>query len=234
MSTMALRNSVRRTKHAVRTWMGKEVYRCVQIQCGTLLLGNDGAQWCIRPEGLHASSIVYSCGVGEDVSFDLELIREYGASVHAFDPTPRSIQWVEARELPAEFVLHKFGIADRNGTIKFLPPLNPNHVSYSIVERETQGAAIEVPVHRLRTIMDMLKHTKIDLLKMDIEGAEYGVIQDLLQCGIAIDQLLVEFHHRWPNVGIAKTERAIRMLNDAGYRIFYVSPTGEEYSFVRF
>jgi hypothetical protein len=66
---------------------------------------------------------------------------------------------------------------------------------------------------------------------MDIEGAEYSVLADILACRIQVKQLLVEFHHRWPHIGIEKTKQAIRALNAAGYRIFSVSPSGEEYSF---
>jgi len=69
-------------------------------------------------------------------------------------------------------------------------------------------------------------------LKMDIEGAEYGVLPDMLAQRIQVKQLLVEFHHRWPHIGVAKTKQAIRALNAAGYRIFSVSPGGEEYGFL--
>jgi len=79
--------------------------------------------------------------------------------------------------------------------------------------------------------MKMLGNTAIDVLKMDIEGAEYEVLWDLLGCGIRPRQILVEFHHRWPELGIERTRRAVRELNQAGYLIFNVSASGEEYSF---
>jgi hypothetical protein len=81
--------------------------------------------------------------------------------------------------------------------------------------------------------MGELGHDKIDLLKMDIEGAEYSVLADLLASHIRVDQLLVEFHHRFPEVGVNKTKGAIKALNAAGYRIFSVSPSGEEFGFLR-
>jgi len=80
--------------------------------------------------------------------------------------------------------------------------------------------------------MKMLGHQRIELLKMDIEGAEYEVIQDLLESRVEIHQLLVEFHHRWPEVGLNKTETAIQQLNSVGYKIFSVSLSGEEYGFL--
>ena len=45
-------------------------------------------------------------------------------------------------------------------------------------------------------------------------------------------QLLVEFHHRIPGVGTPKTAAIIDRLREAGYRIFAVSNTGREVSFM--
>jgi hypothetical protein len=55
----------------------------------------------------------------------------------------------------------------------------------------------------------------------------------MIKSAIPVDQVLIEFHHRWPELGVEKTRTAIRQLNDAGYRIFHVSPSGEEYSFLK-
>jgi FkbM family methyltransferase len=171
--------------------------------------------------------------VGEDISFDLTFIQKFGVKVHAFDPTPRSIEWLQGQTLPPEFVFHAYGVAGFDGSCAFLPPEDSSHISHTIVQRASSRPAIEVPMHRLGTIMKKLGHASVDLLKMDIEGAEYDVLTDMLTQRIPVKQLLVEFHHRWPEVGIEKTRHAIRSLNEAGYRIFNVSPSGEEYSFLR-
>ena len=81
--------------------------------------------------------------------------------------------------------------------------------------------------------MHELGHKRIHLLKIDIEGGEYPVVEDILHAGIDIDQLLVEFHHWLPEFDPAQTRRAVQMLNDHRYRIFYISQTGREYSFVK-
>ncbi|HKW61705.1 MAG TPA: FkbM family methyltransferase [Candidatus Acidoferrum sp.] len=228
-----LLQSIRRAKRTVQVLRGKDLWQQAQIACDTCSLGNEGARWCICAQGLGASSAVYSIGVGEEISFDLEVIHRFGVCVHAFDPTPRSIEWLAKQSLPGNFVFHPCGVADFDGYAKFLPPANPAHVSHTLVERQTPWPAIEVPVRRLRSIMHDLGHKRIDLLKMDIEGAEYAVLKDLLASRIAVNQLLVEFHHRWQEIGVEKTRQAIRDLNFAGYRIFDVSPNGEEYGFLR-
>lgn len=198
------------------------------------LLGTEYGGHTLATAGLHTGSVVYSFGVGEDVSFDVALIQRFGSIVHAFDPTPRSIAWVEAQTLPPQFVMHGYGIADRDGTLRFSPPTNPAHISHTLLERsETAGAAIEVPVKRLGTIMAELGHQRLDVLKMDVEGAEYDVLADFLVQPIQIDQILVEFHHQFKSVGAQKTRDAVARLNQAGYQVFAVSPSGHEVSFIR-
>ena len=68
---------------------------------------------------------------------------------------------------------------------------------------------------------------------MDIEGAEYEVLEGLLNSPVLPTQLLVEFHHRFVEDGLAKTYDIIRRLRDAGYRIFAISEIGREISFLK-
>ncbi len=228
-----LLQSIRRAKRTVQVLRGRDLLQSAQIACKKIRLGNEGARWCVCPGSIGPSSIVYSLGLGEEISFDLELIRYFGACVHAFDPTPRSIDWLARQTLPGNFVFHPWGVADFDGSAKFLPPVNPAHVSHTLVDRQTPWPAIEVPMRRLGSITRDLGHERIDLLKMDIEGAEYAVVKDMLASRIPVHQLLIEFHHRWPEIGAEKTRQTIRDLNSAGYRIFDVSPSGEEYGFLQ-
>jgi len=230
----SLQDTARVTKLALRALRGRDLWQGAQTRCERVTLGNAAACWCICPQNLSASSVIYSIGVGEDISFDLALIQRFGMQVHAFDPTPQSVEWLQGQTPPPEFVFHAYGIAGVDGSCAFVPPENPAHVSHTIVPRTSSRRAIKVPMHRLGTIMRELRHASIDLLKMDIEGAEYDVLADMISQRIPVKQLLVEFHHRWPQIGVGRTKQAIQALNAAGYRIFNVSPSGEEYSFLQF
>jgi FkbM family methyltransferase len=213
---------------------GQDVFIRPRLRLTTTALGNHGSTWTLYPNDLSQKSIVYSVGVGEEISFDREIINRFGVTVYAFDPTPRSIAWVRTQTLPGQFIFHSVGIAAQDGVRRFTPPRDRRHVSHTLLQRDSPWAAFEVPVRRLSTIMRDLGQTKIDLLKMDIEGAEYEVIADLLESSIDVTQLLVEFHHRWPEVGVNRTKHAIQQLNAAGYRLFSVSASGEEYGFLKF
>ncbi|MEI6149585.1 MAG: FkbM family methyltransferase [bacterium] len=190
--------------------------------------------WNVNTDRVESSSVVYSFGVGDDASFDLSLIERYGCRVHAFDPTPKALEWVQAQHFVDKFVLHEFGLADVDGDLAFNPPEDSAHVSYTILDRPaTCGRAIRYSVKRLKTIMELLGHAHIDILKMDIEGAEYGVITDMANCNICPNQILIEFHHRFPGVGIIRTKAAVAQIKKMGYKLFAVSSTGEEFGFVR-
>ncbi len=196
--------------------------------------GSDYGGWPIIDGSLAKDAVVYSFGVGDDVSFDLALIERFGVTVHAFDPTPRCMEWLGAQRLPDRFCFHDYGVAAEDGMLQFFPPVNPQHVSYS-QQPAAEGAAAPVirPVRRLATIMSMLGHAQLQVLKMDVEGFEYPVIDNLLQSGVQPQQLLIEFHHGMYGFRDAHTESSVSRLRAAGYRIFYVSAVGREYGFVR-
>jgi len=148
-----------------------------------------------------------------------------------------TIAWIEEQDLPGEFHFHPYGLAGRDGEISFAEPAEPG--IHSLFAMNSEGGTAEglkqhvLPVQRLATILKTLGHSKIDILKMDIEGAEYEVIDDIIALPEPVPQVLIEFHHRFPHIGTKRTRQAISKLNRAGYRIFHVSATGEEYSFMK-
>ena len=64
----------------------------------------------------------------------------------------------------------------------------------------------------LSTILEKLGHNRIDILKMDIEGAEYEVIEDIISSTVPIQQVLIEFHHRFSS--LRKRSHLIPTLDD--------------------
>jgi FkbM family methyltransferase len=205
----------------------------VSYECPVMHIGTEHGGWTFNPTLLGPDSVVYSAGIGDDISFDLGLIARFGVTVHAFDPTPKSLEWLRSQHLPAKLVVHEYGIAPQDGRLTFYTPENPAYVSLSVVERASSTGTISLPVRELEGIMRELGHSSIDLLKMDIEGSEYAVLEDLVARAIPIRQLLVEFHHRFRGVGDDKTKAAIDLLETSGYRLFAISPSAEEYSFLK-
>ncbi|MDD2456438.1 MAG: FkbM family methyltransferase [Kiritimatiellae bacterium] len=229
-----MKRAIRRTFTLIKALRGQDVFACRDICIPCERLGSAYGGWTTITDRISADTIIYSFGIGDDASFDLALIERFGACVYAFDPTPKSIEWTKLNSLPSSFIMNPVGLADFDGQALFAPPEDPSHVSHTLLERPaTQREAISVPVRRLSTIMHELGHTHVDILKMDIEGAEYAVIDDMYQTAIRPEQILVEFHHRFSGVGASKTRVAIRTLRKMGYQLFAISETNEEFSFCR-
>lgn len=203
----------------------------IDVRCSKIPLGSGDGRWFVHPDKLSSESTIYSIGVGYDISFDLDLIHKFGCKVHAFDPTTLSCEWLSRQKLPPEFIFHKIGLANFDGKATFSLP--PGHsVSFVIGESQGSDQMCEAEVKTLPTIMKSLGHHQIDLLKVDIEGAEYDIIPDLVKAPV-IKQLLIEFHSRmFPDKGDSLTKDAIASLKQAGYQLFHVSRRGLEYSFI--
>jgi FkbM family methyltransferase len=158
--------------------------------------------------------------------------------VFAFDPTPNSIDLLDSSTLPERFHFYPWAVMAADGSLKFYPRLkkdgSKSDVMFTMIpEEETKGDVIEVPAFSLASITDKLGHDRIDLLKMDIEGAEYEVLEGLLRSPVLPTQLLVEFHHRFVEDGLARTYAIIQRLREIGYRIFAISEIGREISFLK-
>jgi hypothetical protein len=118
--------------------------------------------------------------------------------------------------------------------VDFYLPRNEAHVSGSFVSQNNvnEKQKVTVEMKSLADIMTMLGHRRIEILKMDIEGAEYQVLADILNANVSIDQILIEFHDRFFEDGIERTKQAISDLQRAGFEIFGVSDSLEEISFI--
>lgn len=221
-------------KLLVKRLIGKELWLRPQISVEAVEYGD----WLLCPRGLDEFSVIYSLGVGDNIDFDLGLIDAFDLEVHAFDPTPGVDDWLGEQKLPEQFHFHPWGIAANDGKRTLYPCAKKNgdisNVMHTLLPNEsTLEQGIEVPTYSLETIMSKLGHDRLDVLKMDIEGAEYEVLDTFLAAPNQLEQLLVEFHHRFPGFGKAKTADVIGRLHAIGYRIFAISGAGREVSFLR-
>ena len=227
----------KRLYRLARTLRGTDFLAEPEISCSRARLGSDYGGWWVRPDWMDADAVVFSVGLGFDVSFDLAMIERFGCLVHGFDPTPKSTEWLRRQTLPPQFRYYELGLADYDGEMFFaLPGEHPDWDSYVATTPDTkiaQSAAhsAHCQVRRLHTLTRLIGTPRLDVLKMDIEGAEYDVITDMLAGDIRPRQLLFESHHRYHFSGnLPRARDTVAALRRAGYRIFARSPGGLEFS----
>ena len=206
-----------------------------QIKKNKQWAGNSYGGFYLVNDSLNDDSIVYSIGIGEDVSFDLDIIEKYSCKVFAFDPTPKSVNWVNKNFSNNNFNFYPIGISKEKSSRLFYLPKNDKHVSGSLEKISTinQEMAVKLDFDTLKNQMKKNNHHKIDLLKMDIEGSEYDVIDSIINDNIEVNQILVEFHPHLIQNGRKKTKNSIKKLESYGYKCFARSNSFLEYSFIK-
>ena len=102
-----------------------------------------------------------------------------GCEVHAFDPTVDLPQ-----QLAPNVTFHKLGF---------------KYAHIGDIKQSVDYASIDAPLYSLNEVIQMLGHggRQLDILKMDCEGCEWGLISDLKQptlLGSGPNSLLLEVH----------------------------------------
>jgi hypothetical protein len=204
------------------------------------------------PEGfLNEKSICYCIGAGEDISFDTELAEIYGSRVYIFDPAPNAKNHftvlkdkINKREKFTVGQKHPFtyrissekletihfierGLWSEQCMIRFFKPTIANYPSHSIDLFNKSQEYIELPVDRLKNCMRSLDHTTIDLLKIEIEGAEYVVLDTILEDRLDIKMILVEFDelfHAKDFMYLFRIKKATEKMLASGYKLAHSTP----------
>ncbi len=175
--------------------------------------GDDGTGWVIHTRPMPQTC--YCAGVGNEMTFELELAKVTERPVLVFDPSPTGIGAAERSEC-GNLRFFPIGIAAETGTVEFSPPDDSDEGSYSVAREGREKISFEC--WSLATIMSKNGDAAIDLLKMDIEGFEYDIVDGFLKDHIPVRQLCVEFHP-WLRPG--RTLKTIARLHRAGYRIIH-------------
>lgn len=182
-------------------------------------LGSEYGGWIV-PDIFNHLSICYFAGVGEDITFDIDFLNLYNCEVNLIDPTPRAINHVNevislsttkniypnpkdrfyghyktSSDKLQKIKFHNVGLGKENNEVVFYPPANNLHVSHSVYNlqntREEDG--FKAKCESLSSLMKKLNHKHIDCLKLDIEGSEIDIINEMITKNIKPSVLCVEF-----------------------------------------
>jgi FkbM family methyltransferase len=204
-----------------RLFLHRIAYASIQNKMGQLVTLGDLEQWTILPT-LNSESFVVSGGAGNDISFEIDLIKRFDCCVALFDPSlPGKTTVGRHRDLSEKLRFFEAGIAAATGTNFLKPPTQDRSLHSWVKADEKTGEAMNFV--RLSDIMHQFNRTRIDLLKIDIEGYEYEVLEDLLRDSIPVTQICVEIHQEPQVPGRTRKDRwrLINALRSAGYALLY-------------
>jgi FkbM family methyltransferase len=141
---------------------------------------------------LDPSSIVFDVG-GFRGDFAAQIHERYQCQIHVFEPVKQYYNEIKRRfSQKPQIKVHPFGLGAKNQEIL----INLQDDGSSFVKK-SEGSSSEVA--RIISIQDFLEqHTipRIDLLKVNIEGGEFELLDSLLDTGLIqlVEHLQVQFH----------------------------------------
>ena len=241
-----------------------------KIPYSTDRLGSNYGGWiyAITPSIRKEGNTIIACGAGEDISFDIEIASRYKSLIYIVDPTPRSIKHVDEvltkvgqigtksysntgkqsitnydlKNIKAgQIKFIKKALWNQSKKIKFFSPIDPSHVSHSIVNYQNNysqdSISIDVDAITIEDLFEIVNlNNDIEILKLDIEGAEHEVLYDMISSQIFPKQLLVEydelnffgFHE---NRSLKRFKRTHKMLIENNYVPF--ARENNDFSYIR-
>jgi len=155
---------------------------------------------------LDAASLVLDVGayVGD---FAGRIRERYGATVHAFEPSPDAFAELTARQGDDPgTVLHAYGLAghDRKATMALEGP------GSTVYDAPGTFGTAEIELRDVVTTVADLGVDDVDLIKVNIEGGEFELFERLIAVGALpqFRQVSVQFHEWHP--GACRRRAAIR------------------------
>jgi FkbM family methyltransferase len=194
----------------------------------TVTLGSGDGAWEVPTKSLSNNPLCYCFGVGLDISFDVAL-AERGAQVYAFDPTPRSIEFMTQSSYDRNKIhFYAIGVWERNATLRFYAPMSKSKVNFSTKDIHATGEFFIANCKTLKSIMEERGHEHLDILKLDIEGSWFEVLRNIVNDKIDVGVICVEFD---TPVNLIKAAKTIRMLDKAGFEL--ISRRRDNFLFLR-
>lgn len=136
--------------------------------------------------------------------FTERLLNEHSVEiVHVFEPVPKFSQ--DLREKfsdDSDVMIHEYGLMDSNTRVEF----STKGASSTMYDEDTDT---EVEIRDIVDAIDNLDIQEIQLMKINIEGAEYALIERLIESGYIkrIQNIQIQFHDR-PDIEDCKQKQA--------------------------
>jgi FkbM family methyltransferase len=151
--------------------------------------------------------------------FSEQLSQRFGATCVVVEPSPSVCSKIPRSD---HILIKNVGISATGETLDFHVSTNSEASSLDRIPNFEYVDTIKVPTQTLASIVDELGIDQVDLLKVDIEGAEIDMIMSTSpECIRRFDQITVEFHD-WLGLTAPQTvTMAIERLASAGFHTFY-------------
>ena len=163
---------------------------------------------------LNEDSIVFDVGAFEGEYFT-KIYDKYKCNIHAFEPVTSFVEKYKNTTNP-KIIVNSFALGD--STEDFEIVVDDNSSSQFIKGDNT----IKCKKVKFREYINSQKLKNIDLIKLNIEGAEYELLEEIIDSEFQdkIDGFLIQFHYL-SHTPIKRREKIINKLKETHEPVFY-------------
>lgn len=180
------------------------------------------------PDAIRRDGVVFDLGANRG-DFARAMVDRFDCTVHAMEPVPAFHRTL--RDIPGVQV-HPYCLAPSGGEVVLHVPEDGDATLYP--EERSILSKISVPGMTLQQFFEQQANREVDLVKLDVEGAELPVLEEtpstvLLQ----MRQITVEFHdwqHPETSERVANVKRRLRRI---GFYCICFSGNNGDVLFVR-
>ena len=176
-----------------------------------------------------SKSVVIDVGCADDADFSLFMIKKFSSKCYGVDPTRKHSKSLQSLEKvhQGKFVHIPFAVSSDSGYIQFHESdhftsgsLDSDHLNM----KRDKSISYDVKTITLPELLDHIKIKSVDFIKLDLEGAEYQLVNALKKNDLrGYNQIFIEFHHHsFEKYTKQDTFDSVKILEGLGFYSFSV------------
>lgn len=176
---------------------------------------------------LHNEALIFDCGANHG-DFSAWFSKNHNAVIHAFEPDPRLFP-----KLPKlrQATFYPMAVSGTGKPLTLM--LGDTRCSTAFFSEKPGQSSVRVDSVRLEQFCKDMDIVHIDLIKLDVEGAEIEILNGLsMELLSNVGQITVEFHDFLQKEEMPRIRKVIDKLKAQGF--FYICFSHSDYSDVLF
>jgi len=167
--------------------------------------------------------VIFDCGANIGIATLFFKWLYPKSTIYSFEPDPQTFSLLTQNININHFKnihLQNVALSEKEDKINFyISNKSPGSLKMSIHEERSRGAKVEVDSITLSSFIKKLNLPKIDFLKMDIEGSEIVVIEEMNKNGSLeiVDKMVIEYHHNMKNNELG-LQTALQILSNSAFK----------------
>jgi len=172
------------------------------------------------------NSVIVDVGCGHEAEFVKHMLDKHKLKAFGIDPTRKhSLTLKQLEELTSGKFQHlPIAVSKENTIITFYESMQNESGSILLDHtnvRKDELVTYDVESVNLNELVRRIGATTIDFIKLDLEGAEYGLLEKISEKDVSpFKQIFIEFHHHCTDHTINETNRIVQRIRNNGFAVY--------------